>query len=188
MNAFEDIVKLYLEEKGYWVRQSVKVGISGDDKKALKLSTMPRPEIDLVALNMKENELLLVEVKSFLDSQGVYFDDVIGSEGVESWGAKRYRLFAISKFREVVTERLKEEFLEKGLINKKTKINYALAAGNIHSPADESKIREYFSKPERGWKLFTPQQIKEKIRALAEKGWEDNLVTITAKLTKEAIT
>jgi len=62
MNAFEDIVKLYLEEKGYWVRQSVKVGISGDDKKALKLSTMPRPEIDLVALNMKENELLLVEV------------------------------------------------------------------------------------------------------------------------------
>jgi len=25
MNAFEDIVKLYLEEKGYWVRHSVKV-------------------------------------------------------------------------------------------------------------------------------------------------------------------
>ncbi len=34
MNAFEDIVKIYLEEEGYWVRQSVKVNnITKDDKK-----------------------------------------------------------------------------------------------------------------------------------------------------------
>ena len=101
MNAFEEIVKQYLEAEGYWVRHSVKVEISKDDKKAIGLPTMPRPEIDLVALNVKENELLLVEVKSFLDSPGVYFGDVIGEGGPKSWGYKRYRLFANSKFREI---------------------------------------------------------------------------------------
>ena len=93
MNAFEDIVKVYLEEKGYWVRQSVKVEkITSEDKKAIGLTTMPRPEIDLVALNAKENELLLVEVKSFLNSQGVYFGhSAIGDFPTDSWAARRRR-------------------------------------------------------------------------------------------------
>ena len=181
MNAFEDIVKLYLEAEGYWVRQSVKVEISKDDKKAIGLPTMPRPEIDLVALNVKENELLLVEVKSFLDSQGVYFGHAkIGDFPPNTWAARRFRLFANSKFREVVTKKLRQEFLENGLINEKTKINYALAVGKLYSPKDEPDTRAYFL--EKGWKLFSPKQIKDKVKKLAEKGWEDNPVTMTAKL------
>jgi hypothetical protein len=179
MNAFEDIVKLYLEEEGYWVKQSVKVDISKDDKKAIGLPTMPRPEIDLVALNAKENELLLIEVKSYLDSQGVYWE-VVCDEKNEYENAKRYRLFTNKKFRTVVTKRLAEQFLKQGLINEKTKPNYALAVGKFHSPKDEENTRRHFSK--KGWKLFTPKEIKEKIRELSEKGWEDNPVTITAKL------
>lgn len=181
MNAFEDIVRQYLEAEGYWVRQSVKVEISREDKLEIGLRTMPRPEIDLVALNAKENELLLVEVKSFLDSQGVYFgENAIGEfKKKDSWASRRYRLFADSTFREVVTKKLKEEFLQKGLINDKTKINYALAVGKFYS-SSEPDTKAFFLK--KGWKLFTPQQIKEKIKELAEKGWEDNLATITAKL------
>jgi hypothetical protein len=185
MNAFEDIVKLYLEEEGYWVRQSVKVEkITGEDKKEIKLPTMPIPEIDIVALNVKENELLLVEVKSFLDSQGVYFGHkAIGEFPPNEWATKRYRLFADSTFQEVVTKRLKEQFLEDGLINDKTRINYALAVGKFY-PNSESDTKAVFL--EKGWRLFTPQQIKVKIRELANKGYEDSLVTITAKLTNEA--
>jgi len=178
MNAFEDIVRLYLEEEGYWVRQSVKVNISKQDKRDIGTFSMPRPEIDLVALSVKENELLLVEVKSLLDSYGVYFEAVSDEKDKL---AERYRLFTNSKFREVVTKSLREEYLKQGLINEKTKLNYALAAGKIHFSEDESKIRDYFSK--KGWKLFSPRQIKERIKELAEKGWEDNLITITAKLT-----
>ena len=177
MNAFEDIVKLYLEEEGYWVRQSVKVNITKKDKRDIKLPTMPGPEIDLVAYKTESNELLLVEVKSFLDSYGVYFEAV---SDPEDWLAKRYRLFTDNVFREIVTKRLQEEYLRQGLINTKTKINYALAAGNIHSSQDELKIGEYFSK--NGWKLFSPNMIKAKIKELANKGWEDNPITITAKL------
>ncbi len=131
---------------------------------------------------MKENELLLVEVKSYLDSYGVYYGAVSDEvfKKYEEEDVKRYRLFNDNKFREIVTKRLREEYLKQGLINESTKINYALAAGNIHSPKDEADIRTHFSK--KGWKLFSPQQIRDKVKELAEKGWEDNLVTITAKL------
>jgi hypothetical protein len=179
MNAFEDIVKLYLEEKGYWVRQDVKVEISKDEKKAIGLPTMPRPEVDLVALNVKKNELLLIEVKSYLDSYGVYFEAVSDKNDKL---AERYKLFTDSNFRNIVTKRLREEYQRRGLINENTKINYALAAGHIHYPEDEPKIRDYFSKQKEKWILFSPKDIKEKVKELAEKGWEDNLVTITAKL------
>ena len=177
MNAFEDIVRLYLEEKGYWVRQSVKVNISKEDKIKLKKPSMPRPEIDIVALNAKENELLLIEVKSFLDSYGVHYEGVSGKDRRD---AERYKLFTDSLLRETITKSLFKEYLKQGLINKETNINYALAAGKIHSKWDEEKIDEYFS--QNGWKLFSPNNIKDKIRELAEKGWEDNPITITAKL------
>lgn len=177
MNAFENIVKLYLEEEGYWVRQSVKAPVSKEDKVDLDLPSMPTPEIDLVALNVKKNELLLVEAKSLLGSYGVYYEAVAD---VKDKLADRYRLFTNSKFREIVTRVLREDYLERGLINGKTKINYALAAGNIHS-GNESSIAKYFS--DNGWKLFTPEQIKEKVRQLSiNKAWSDDSIIMTTKL------
>ena len=176
MNAFEKIVGQYLEEEGYWVRQSVKVHISKQDKVDIGKYSMPTPEIDLVALNMRKNEMLLIEAKSFLDSYGVWFEAVSGEDAKAS---ERYKLFTNSTFREIVTERLRKEYLDRGLINKNTKINYALAAGHIHS-GNEEPIAEYFSK--KGWRLFTPTQIREYVKQLASKGWEDDLVTMTTKL------
>ena len=176
MNAFENIIAQYLEEEGYWVRQSVKVDISKADKKEIDLPSMPRPEIDLVALKVKENELLLIEAKSFLDSSGVRFSGVSGKDSKDK---KRYRLFTDSTYRDIVTKKLREEYLNNGLINEYTKINYALAAGNIYSN-DEQEIKNYFS--ERRWKLFTPNDLKNKMKELSGKRWEDNIVTITAKL------
>ena len=190
MNAFEDIVRKYLEEKGYWVRQCVKVSrISKEDKRKLKNPSMPTPEIDIVALNVKKNELLLVEVKSYLDSYGVYYEAVSGEvSDTYKKDAKGYKLFNDGGFREIATDRLKEEFLDQGLINKGTKINYALAAGHIHYPEDELKIKDHFLKQKEKWILFPPEDIKDIIRKLSEKSWEDNVVTMTAKLTKEATT
>lgn len=162
MNAFEEIVSLFLEVKGYWVRQSVKVDISKEDKKYIGKFSMPRPEVDLVALSVRENELLLIDAKD----------------------AKRYKLFTDTKLREIVTRQLQDEYLKRGLIKQDTKINYALAAGHIFR-GDEPKIAEYFSA--KGWELFTPKQISEEIRQLSQKGWEDNLVTMTAKLIQRAV-
>lgn len=187
MNAFEDIVKLCLEEDGYWVRQSVKVRrITKEDKRKLHNSSMPTPEVDIVAYNAKSNQLLLVEVKSFLDSPGVHYE---GVAGIDKKDAERYKLFTHDLLRQIITNRLIEEYLQLGLINERTKIKYALAAGHIYSTRksdDEPKIRDYFEK--KGWRLFPPKQIRDKVMELTGKGWEDNLITVTAKLTKEAIT
>ncbi len=46
MEPFEDIVRRYLENEGYWVRQSVKVHISREDKVAIGTYSMPTPEVD----------------------------------------------------------------------------------------------------------------------------------------------
>jgi hypothetical protein len=182
MNAFEDIVKQYFEDEGYWVKNSVKIeNITKDDKKEIGLKTMPRPEIDLVALNFKGNELLLIEVKSFLDSYGVWFgDDEIGKFKKDSWAAKRYRLFADNTYQAIVSKRLKEYYLEKGLINDKTVFRYALAVGKFHNKQDEDLTKEVFIK--NNWILFSPSDIREKLKDLAKRGWEDNVATVTAKL------
>jgi Holliday junction resolvase-like predicted endonuclease len=186
MNAFEDIVKLYLEEEGYWVRQSVKVHkITKEDKRNLKNPSMPTPEIDIVAYKAKKNELLLVEVKSLLHSYGVHFEAV---SGIAQEEGKRYKLFTNDLFRQIITDRLTEEYLQLGLINTTTTIKYALAAGKIHSEWDETNIVKHFSDPKRQWILFSPKQIKDKIKEFANKGWEDNVVIMTAKLTKDAVT
>jgi len=140
---------------------------------------MPRPEIDLVALKVSRNELLLVEAKSYLDSYGVYYEAVCTENDQNSY---RYSLVTKELFRNVVTKRLKEEYVRHGLIYPDTRVNNALAAGNIHS-GNESALAEHFSEPERGWMLFTPSMIKKKIRDLSGKGYEDNLITVTAKLT-----
>ena len=94
MNVFEDIVAQYLENQGYWVKQSVKVNISVKDKRTIGLPTMPRPEIDIVAFRAKGNELLMIEAKSYIDSQGVYFgDDNIGKFNLKNDTSKLKRLY-----------------------------------------------------------------------------------------------
>ena len=179
MNAFENIVALFLEESGYWVGQSVKVYISREDKRNIGLPSMPRPEIDLVALNVKENILLLLEVKSFLDSYGVKFSSFSDENEKEK---KRYRLLTDKVYQRIVTEALVRDYAKNGLITESVSIRYALAAGKIYSK-DEDKIKDHFEK--HGWILISPDEIKEKIRGLANKGWEDNVIIMTTKLLKD---
>jgi hypothetical protein len=181
VNAFEDIVKLYLEEEGYWVRQSVKVNrITKEDKRNLKKFSMPTPEIDIVAYKAKGNVLLLVEVKSYFDSYGVWYEALTDKS---DRGYERFRLFTNEKYRKIITQRLFNEYFAEGLINSKTTVKYGLAAGKIHtykSGSDEKRIRSYFDS--KGWLLFSPKQIQEKVTKLADKSWEDNIATLTAKI------
>ena len=176
MNAFEDIVRRYLEAQGYWVRQSVKVEITKEQKVEIGTPTMPRPEIDLVAYKPSKNELVLIEAKSYLDSYGVYYEAVTDPHDT---GAARYKLFTNSIFQEIVTETLVDQYLGSGLIKNKVKVNYGLAAGNIHK-GNEKPLADYFRK--NSWILITSDQLRKFVEQCATKGWEDDVVTITAKL------
>ncbi len=121
---------------------------------------MPRPEIDLVAYKAKENVLFLIESKSYLDSYGVGFAGVSEANAKD---AKRYKLFTDKFLREVVSKRLRKDFIEQGLMNKETQINYGLATGKVYSTDDEQKIKGYFS--EKGWLFISPGELKETICA-----------------------
>ena len=176
MNTFETIIKRHLEAEGYWVRGSVKVRLSGDEKKAIGLPSMPRPEIDLVAFHVRTNKLVLVEVKSLLDSGGVDIDSITGEYKKL---AKRYRIFNNPNYRKIVTNALRKQYIELGLIQKNTDITYALAAGKVYS-SEEPEIEKYFK--QKGWLFISPKMIRESIRKLAEESWEDDPVALTAKL------
>ena len=66
MDHFEGIIKTLLEQEGYWVRQSFKINLTKQEKRDTGKPSMPRPEIDLLAFKQSRNEILAIEVKSFL--------------------------------------------------------------------------------------------------------------------------
>ncbi|MBS0167435.1 MAG: hypothetical protein JSR29_15230 [Nitrospira sp.] len=71
MDHFESIMCTLLEADGYWVRRSFKVNVTKEEKCHVGKHSIPRPEIDLLALHFSKNEVLAFEAKSFLDSPGV---------------------------------------------------------------------------------------------------------------------
>jgi hypothetical protein len=70
MDHFENIISTLLEAEGYWVRRSFKLNVTKEEKRQIGKHSIPRPEIDLLALHYSRNELLALEAKSFLDSPG----------------------------------------------------------------------------------------------------------------------
>jgi hypothetical protein len=176
MDAFEQIIGQLLEEEKYWVRHSVKIELTPIEKKTIGKPSTPRPEIDIVALDIKSNTLFLFEVKSFLDSSGVHYEAVIVEQEQQEG---RYKLLTSENYRAVLWKRLRTDWLQSGHINSDTKISFGLIAGKVHKNR-ESDLIEYFA--EKNWLFWGPTIIKEKLQKLATKGYENNAVTIAAKL------
>lgn len=125
LNLFESIVNRILEKQGYWVRQSVKVELSTKEKRQLNNPYMPTPEIDLVA--MKGSDCLLLEVKSFLDSDGVRLFGVDGSNAEDD---KKYKIINNPNFQTMMESKIRTAFN----LPATTTIKFGLAAGNIYPP------------------------------------------------------
>ena len=123
MDHFESIVKTLLEAEGFWIRQSFKVNLSKEEKKAIGKPSMPRPEIDLLAFKFSENTITAYEAKSFLDSPDVMLAH-LNAETDAPEG--RYKLFTCKKYRSLVLNRLKKNLLETGMANKSTQIKLGL--------------------------------------------------------------
>ena len=176
MDYFENIIKRLLEQQGYWARQSVKVNLTKDEKVAIGKPSIPRPELDLVGYRARNNELLVLEVKSFLDSPGVKYDELSQNYEIPSG---RYKLFTSDKYRNIVFDRLIQDFVEVGLIEKDPKVLFGLAAGKIYSN-DEEKISNYFDK--RNWVLYRPSDIAESIKRLSKLPYENDPYVIASKI------
>jgi hypothetical protein len=90
MDAFEQLVSEILWMEGYWVRTSVKVDLTKEEKHMIGRPSSPRWELDIVAYSGRDNLLRVVECKSYLDSPGVRATAFDGSNASH---AARYKLF-----------------------------------------------------------------------------------------------
>ena len=52
MDAFEIIIGQLLTEEKYWVRHSVKINLTQEEKRCIKKPSTPRPEIDIAAYDV----------------------------------------------------------------------------------------------------------------------------------------
>ena len=174
MDAFEQVVSELFWSQGYWVRTSVKVNLTKDEKVAAERPTMPRPEIDLVAYHGGQNHLLALECKSYLDSRGVTYGEVCGDVV-----SKTYKLFRRASLREIVLNRLVKQTVEEGLCPPGATIQLGMIAGKV-AGNDELKLRALFH--ERGWFFEGPSWLKTRIASLSESSYENQVAAVVSKL------
>jgi hypothetical protein len=175
MDSFEDVVATVLDRAGYWVRKSVKVQLTREEKRAIDRPSSPRWEIDLVAYRGSSNELLVVECKSYLDSAGVRLASFDGPKAADE---TRYKLFSDERLRTVVLGRLACQLAEQGFCPDGVTARLCLAAGKIHG--DPAPLRAYFQS--KGWMLFDRAWLRAGLEALATESYENSVASIVAKL------
>ncbi|PKN09761.1 MAG: hypothetical protein CVU73_02130 [Deltaproteobacteria bacterium HGW-Deltaproteobacteria-8] len=176
MDYFEGVVATLLEFEGYWVNRSFKVELTIEDKRSIGLPCMPRVELDLLAYCAAKNEIIVFEVKSYLDSPGVKLKDISEKHDVPKG---RYKLFTSERYREVVFGRLRQELMLRGMANSKTIFTLGLAAGKVYQ--GKSKDVEMVMRNS-GWRYISPEEIKLCVMAFADEGYENDPTVIAAKI------
>jgi hypothetical protein len=177
VDSFESVVAQILERKGYWIRRCFKVNLTKEEKRAISRPSSPRWEIDILAYKASENEVLVVECKSYLDSPGV---SAIAFEEQHGASKSNLKLFVEPTLREVVLARLSKQLIGAGLCADEPMIRLGLAAGHITTEVDRTKVRSIFAL--KGWELFDENWMISELRALANDGYEDLVPSVVAKL------
>jgi hypothetical protein len=181
VDAFEAVVARLFEVQGFWTRIGLKVELTKEQKRELKNPSMPRPEIDIVAFKPSTNELLVVECKSYMDSFGVRMDHFECGPDADS---DKFKMLNRPTLREVVTRSLVSQLRAEGLLLKADPtVRYFLVAGRIYSD-HEDRIRAHFKS--NGWTLVGPAEIAEGVRKFADRGYENDLITIVAKILERS--
>jgi len=151
------------------------VNLTPEDKEKINRRSAPRWELDVVAYSGRENKLLVVECKSFLDSGGVH---LAAFEGPKAATETRYKLFSDDELRRVVLARLETQLVEQGFCPPGTQARLCLAAGNIYRDAE--RLREVFE--EKGWTLYDRSWLRAGLEALAKESYENSVASVVAKL------
>ena len=177
MDAFEQLVSEILWMEGYWVRTSVKVELTKEEKKAIGRTSSPRWELDIVAYSGLNNLLYIVECKSYLDSRGVALR---AFDGTDEQSAKKFKLFSEDNLRNVVFARLRKQLAASGACQPDPVVKLCLACGRIATDADRQGLHRHFE--EKGWELWDEPWLRERLRIMSERGYENQVSAVVAKL------
>jgi hypothetical protein len=174
VDAFEQLVaELFLTE-GYWVETSVKVELTKDEKRAIGRYSTPRWEIDVIVFSARDNEVLAIECKSFLDSRGVQW-----AELQDGHASNRYKLFREPGTREVVLERLRRQLVESGRCNETVTVRLAMAAGKVNR-GDDQRLAEHFEVND--WAFFGPAWLRARLHRLSTMSYSNQVAAVVARL------
>ena len=176
MDSFEQVVSEILWMEGYWVRTSVKVNLTKEEKVQIKKPSSPRWELDIVAYSGQKNELKIVECKSYLDSRGVIASAFGGSREARK---DRFKLFNDANLRAVIFKRLKAQLFECGACQQNPQIRLCLAAGKIQKNNSNS-LQKVFKAND--WELMDQKWLKEKLELMAAQSYENQVSSVVAKL------
>ena len=177
MDAFEQLVSEILWMEGCWVRTSVKVELTKEEKKAIRRRSSPRWELDIVAYKGRDNLLRVVECKSYLDSRGVALR---AFDGTDERGAQRYKLFSDEQLRSIVFDRLRLQFAESGACCPNAVVKLCLACGRIATDADREGLHRHFA--ENGWELWDEPWLRERLKSMSSRGYENQVSAVVAEL------
>ena len=177
MNAFEQIVSEILWMDGHWVRTSVKVELTKEEKVQIGRPSSPRWELDIVAFEGGANILRIVECKSYLDSRGV---SVGAFDGTNPGFGERFKLFNDPVLRRVVFNRLQHQLAERGACPPNSNIKLCLACGRIATAHDAIALRTHFSSE--GWELWDEHWLRDRLMRMANAGYENQVASVVSKL------
>jgi hypothetical protein len=176
MDAFEQLVAEILWREGYWVRNSVKVELTKEEKRAVGKPTSPRWELDVVAYSARDNLLNVVECKSWFDYRGV----TLGMFDANNKMASRFKLFTDPNLRKVVFSRLRKQFADIGACRPNPKVRLCLACGHIASEKNRDGMRKLFKKER--WELWDEVWLSDRLKEMAGGGYENHISAVVAKL------
>jgi hypothetical protein len=175
MDAFEQVVAEILWLQGHWVRTSVKVELTKEEKRKIGRPSSPRWELDIVAYSGRSNVLSVVECKSYLDSFGVQAKGF----NLEAREASRYKLFNDELLRETVFGRLKQQFFETGFCPDNPTIRLCLACGKIE---EKSRVSVQMHFQRNGWELWDETWLRQHLGLIAKRGYENHASAVVSKL------
>jgi hypothetical protein len=171
MDGFETIVAAILEHQNYWVRRNLRLELPIEKRRT---RSSPRPELDIVAYSPADNELLVVECKSWLNSAGVkakHFEP--GSKAI-----KRYRLFLDPD--PVYWKAVREGLIgQLKLGNLRPNVRRCLVAGKV-PPSDLQRLKDKFQ--EEDWIFHDPDWVCAGLEEFQKSGYQNDAVVMAVKL------
>jgi Holliday junction resolvase-like predicted endonuclease len=177
MNAFERVVSMLLEREGYWVKPNYKVHLTKEEKRTIGRHSSPRWEIDLIAYKAKNNTILAVECKSYLDSRGVIASGFIGENKNEK---NRYKLFNEPILRDTVFNRMRIQLEDLGLVSKNPNIQLCLAVGKFANDDHRNKIMDHFEN--NSWMIFDDHWMQNRLENISKSSYENDVTSIVSKI------
>ena len=76
--------------------------------------------------------------------------------------------------------RLREQFADSGACAPGATVKLCLACGRIATCADREGLRKHFA--ERGWELWDEAWLQQRLHAMSERGYENQVSAVVSKL------